>query len=59
MPNFIPYQTEQFTSFAPAALTAERLYAIDPAACANELPAGHGAGGKVDVRGGQAAGPAL
>lgn len=34
MPNFIPYQTEQFTSFAPAALTAERLYAIDPAACA-------------------------
>ena len=34
MPNFIPYQTEQFESFAPAALTAERLYAIDPAACA-------------------------
>lgn len=34
MPNFTPYQTEQFTSFAPAALTAERLYAIDPAACA-------------------------
>ena len=34
MPNFTPYQTEQFQSFAPAALTAERLYAIDPAACA-------------------------
>ena len=34
MPNFTPYQTEQFSSFAPAALTAERLYAIDPAACA-------------------------
>ena len=33
MPNFTPYQTEQFTSFAPAALTAERLYAIDPASC--------------------------
>ncbi len=34
MPNFTPYQTTQFQSFAPAALTAERLYAIDPAACA-------------------------
>lgn len=34
MPNFTPYQTEQFSSFAPAALTAERLYVIDPAACA-------------------------
>lgn len=34
MPNFTPYQTEQFSTFAPAALTAERLYAIDPAACA-------------------------
>ena len=34
MPNFTPYQTEQFRFFAPAALTAERLYAIDPAACA-------------------------
>ena len=34
MPNFTPYQTEQFQPFAPAALTAERLYAIDPAACA-------------------------
>lgn len=34
MPNFTPYQTTQFESFAPAALTAERLYAIDPAACA-------------------------
>ncbi|MBD5155671.1 MAG: DEAD/DEAH box helicase family protein [Oscillibacter sp.] len=33
MPNFTPYQTEQFTPFAPAALTAERLYAIDPASC--------------------------
>ena len=33
MPNFTPYQTEQFSHFAPAALTAERLYAIDPAAC--------------------------
>ena len=33
MPNFTPYQTEQFSLFAPAALTAERLYAIDPAAC--------------------------
>ena len=32
-PNFTPYQTEQFAPFAPAALTAERLYAIDPAAC--------------------------
>ena len=34
MPNFTPYQTEQFQPFAPAAETAERLYAIDPAACA-------------------------
>lgn len=34
MPNFTPYQTPQFEPFAPAALTAERLYAIDPAACA-------------------------
>lgn len=34
MPNFTPYQTKQFATFAPAALTAERLYAIDPPACA-------------------------
>lgn len=34
MPNFTPYQTTQFSPFAPAALTAERLYAIAPAACA-------------------------
>ena len=34
MHNFTPYQTTQFASFAPAALTAERLYAIDPTVCA-------------------------
>lgn len=34
MPNFTPYQTTQFSPFVPAALTAERLYAIAPAACA-------------------------
>lgn len=34
MSNFTPYQTTQFASFAPAALAAERLYAIDPAVCA-------------------------
>lgn len=34
MPNFTPYQTAQFATFSPAALTAERLYAIAPAACA-------------------------
>ena len=34
MSNFTPYQTTQFASFAPAALAAERLCAIDPAVCA-------------------------
>ena len=34
MPNFTPYQTAQFATFSPATLTAERLYAIAPAACA-------------------------
>ena len=28
MPNFTPYQTTQFEPFAPAALTAERLYRL-------------------------------